>query len=279
MIEQPNTTDKIFVSCSKSNKLSGAYHRHFFPVEIGSLQQLADLMNTRVWSPIVWKDGLRLKQNFLSCRFIALDFDDGRLTLKAAQEICDAQGYSYILGTSKSHQKEKKTEGGTILPACDRFRLVLTAEQSVTSRETYEYNMKAAMNLWPCDPSCKDGARFFYGSPNIVTVKTGRALPWQDVPPEFKELTLEQRSSQQLAHYKAQGQLPPWIVSYLRYGAPAGGRHKICYRLGATMIRLGYTEQQIISLVMKSPLKDIGQDDVERAVANGAERATRSTNY
>lgn len=276
MIDDSLNSDKIYVSCSKSTKLSGAYHRHFFPVELKSLNQLAELMNERVWSPIVWKDGLRLKQNFLSCHFIALDFDDGRMSLKDTQTLCDSLGYSYILGTSKSHQKEKKTDGGTILPACDRFRLVLVSDQGVSSREVYEYNMYQAMNLWPCDPSCKDGARFFYGSPNIVTVKAGgKKIPWAKIPHELTEAALKERQNAELAHYKEEGELPRWIINALKHGGPAGGRHKMCYRLGATMVRLGYREEQIIGLVMKSPLRDIGQTDVERAVANGAERATR----
>lgn len=268
---------KNFVSLSHSTKPHGAYHRHFYQTEISSLEHLAELMQHKTWSPILWKDGLRLKQNFLYANLIALDFDDGKLTIKACAELLIEHGFSFILGTSKSHQKEKKTDSGLVLPPCDRFRLVIPTEAPTTSLEVYEYTMREMMNLFPCDISCKDGARFFFASPEIRFVNHGKKTSWREIPDELKKENRNKRQEEIFKKHREESTLPDWAAKILQYGAAPGGRHVICYRLGATLYRLGYTEEQIIGLVMKSPLSEIGQHDVERAIANGAERAARES--
>jgi hypothetical protein len=72
--------------------------------------------------------------------------------------------------------------------------------------------------------------------------------------------------------HKAQGSIPDWAEIILAKGAPEGERHKYCYRLGATLSQLGWQIEEIVSAIMKTPTRDIGQQDVQRAVLNGAKR-------
>jgi len=264
------------ISVSKSNLVKGYAHTHFYPLEVRGMAHLAELMLHKVWSPIVWKDGYRLKKNFEQAQFIALDFDDGKLTLEGARKRALASGASFILGTSKSHQLEKKTEGGQILAPCDRFRLVYLVDRPTTDKETYEYNMQQIMDVYPCDPSCKDAGRFFFGCKEIVEVREGAPLHWLEIPENhLTGVKRVRKQHERYRLYREKKRLPAWINSALQNGVGEGGRHQMCYRLGATMIHLGYEEEEIVGLCMRSPLANIGKVDIERAVANGAERSAR----
>jgi len=230
-------------------------------------------MAARPWSPIVWKEGLRLAQNFLSSQFIALDFDNGELTLSRAKELLGEMGVSYILGTSKSHQLTKTSASGVVTPACDRFRVVMMWERPITSREVFEYNMRFNMGLWPCDPSCKDAARFFFPCREIVAVNRGSRIEICDVPTEENREVMKQRIANRMKEHRENGTMPSWISAAISEGVEEGGRHVMCYRLGANLSKLGYPEEEIVAAIMRGPLGVIGRQDVERAVCNGAERA------
>jgi hypothetical protein len=265
------------ISVSKSTLIKGYAHTHFYPLEVASMAHLAEVMLNKVWSPCIWREGYRLKNNFEAAHYIALDFDDGRLTLDQARARAIASGKAFILGTSKSHQKEKKTDGGQVLPACDRFRLVYAAEADTPiTKEIYEYNMAQVMELYPCDPSCKDAGRFFYGCKEIVDVREGEKFEWAPVPEHLLTGTNRTRKQhERWAVYRERKLLPPWVQSALAFGSPEGGRHQLCYKLGCVMIHFGYSEEEIVGLIMKSPLAKIGKEDVERAVANGSEKSSR----
>lgn len=276
-LEQPKpSVNKILVSASKGSDKKSAYsHRHFYEVDLKNLEQLASLLLAKAWSPITWKDGLRLSQNFASSQIIALDFDDGRLTLENAKQLLDEAGASYILATTKSHQKEKTSSSGTVTKACDRFRVVMVWDKPITDKNIYEYNMRFNMELWPCDPSCKDSARFFFPCREIVSLKKGSRIKVLEIPKNETKEELKRRNDETMKRHKEEGTLPAWLEAAIAFGCEEGGRHTLCYRIGANMEKLGYTEEETIKLIMSGPLKHIGQQDVERAVANGAERARK----
>lgn len=248
--------------------------RHFWTHEVKTMQQLADVMAHRIWSPLVWTDGLRHSNNFLESGLIALDFDDGRLTVAEALKLCEMSRVAFVLGTSKSHQKEKVTKTGKISPAVDRFRLVYKVASITRRRDFYEHTLDAIISLYPCDSSCRDAGRFFFPCKEIIAVSEGPlSLEWSE-PTETSEQKKREIHAR-YAEHKRDGTLPAWVVSALRFGAPEGGRHKLCYRLGATLTALGYDEQHIIMLVKDSPLAAIGNEDIERAVLNGADAGLR----
>jgi hypothetical protein len=114
------------------------------------------------WSPCVWKDGDKRIANFLHADFIALDFDTPELPLAQAVNVfCD---YIHVIGTTKSHQKDK---GGIV---CDRYRVVLRLGGRVESAEAFSATLGHAMRHYPADKACKDAGRFFWPCSEIVSV-------------------------------------------------------------------------------------------------------------
>jgi len=219
----------------------------------------------------------------LSCKYLTLDFDEG-FTLVEAQEWVAKNGYAAIIGTSKSHQKDKVTPSGKIQPACDRFRLVVPFSKNLESLDEYETNMAHVMESLPCDPSCKDGGRFFYPCKEII-LKTGghefeplsseQIEELEKIKQHRQALVVRNRDTQ-----KRSGTLPTWTQRILKHGIPENeSRHQYCYRVGAALAPLGYDEVEIIEVIMASNgnLKDIGIADVRRAVINGFERSRRDT--
>lgn len=262
------------ISVSRNPKsLKGHDHRSFAAVNPKNLNHFSQLMSTSAWSPIVWAGGTRSKTNFLSCGYMALDFDDGKWTLDTAQDWVTSHDYAAIIGTSKSHMKEKKSPSGAVLPACHRFRVVLPFAENIKDGSLYEYNMRRVMDDLPVDPSCKDAGRFFYPSP-VVFRRTGNkypVLPYDDG--YYAEQQAKTSSSSHYQSYQGSGIVPAWCLELIANGHHEGGRHKACYQLGATLIRCGLTKSQITNMILTGPMRDIGEEDVRRAVENGADKA------
>ena len=273
---------EVKISVSRKNSFVGKDHTHF-NTATGLFQSLEKVMTTRTWSPILWKEGHRKKLNFLQAQLIALDFDSGVWTLEHAKEFFLDYQMNVIIGTTKSHQKEKTTSTGAVLPSCDRFRVIVGTSEPCTSLENYEHTMSEIMKKIPCDKSCKDGARFFYPCKDIVLVSEGgNNFSWEEKSEEQKKAekrTEEFRSKETLAH-RTNGTIPYNIKKLLVEGArnvDGKGRHNSCYVIGAELGKIGYSEPEIVACILKqnSNLKEIGEADVRRAVRNGIEKAYR----
>lgn len=254
-------------------------HGWFLVEHTQNIHNFASLISKKVWSPIVWKSGRRHKSTFKSCKYLALDFDEG-FTIKEAIDWVNIHGYAAIIGTSKSHQKEKVTPSGKIQKACDRFRLVIPMSVEIEDLDEYELNMEHVMDTLPCDPSCKDGARFFYPCKDVVHKATGK--PYDPLSKmEVTKMIEEKRRRLALVvsnneTRKQSGILPSWIYETLKHGVKESeSRHQTAYKIGATMENLGYAYEDTVELVMDSNIKDIGLEDVRRAVRNGYERSQR----
>lgn len=231
------------------------------PTDIGAFCQA---ITHNVWSPLVWQDGKRSGKNFLSCGYLALDFDNGQWSLKDAENWLKDNNYRGIIGTTKSHQLPKIKASGETAPSCDRFRVVVPLSKVVTDKNLYTFMMREVMARLPCDESCKDTGRFFWPCVNIVTVYPGDTL--YAVP---ESAPSEPDYSQNLTEHKQLGTLPGWAVGVLMGQVPEGNRHRTCYRLGAELSKLGYTREQIINMASQTTLKEIGLGDLTRAIDNG----------
>ena len=254
------------ISVSFSND---TYRKEFkgyvhFTAKKGLFEDLALHMTREVWSPVVWEPGYRRDVNFKETHLIGLDFDDGELTLSDAIDYFKALDISCVIGTTRSHQIPKRKNEHVIMPACDRFRVILAAEKC-TSLADYSYTNSVFMENLPCDQSCKDGARYFAPCKEIVwTNFTGKLASWIKAPP--KRLFIPKNYSK--------GQMPLPISSLINNGPLDNeGRHKSCYKVGAQLSVCGYSETEIIKMIMKGPMGAIGLKDVERAVRNGIEKA------
>lgn len=236
-----------------------------FLTKSGLFESLAPHLTTAVWSPIVWRDGVRLQDNFLHTDLIGLDFDDGELTLEAAIEFFKNADLRTIIGTTKSHQKEKRTPSGSVSPACDRFRVIIEAERC-DSLADYRYTNHVFMNNLPADKSCKDGGRYFAPCREIVWQGGSVRAKWLTAPPKPKPVKKEFASTQ----------MPNWVRQAINVGPGVNeSRHRTCYAVGAELSKLGWDVDTITETIMRGPMSAIGRGDVVRAVENGIAAAER----
>jgi hypothetical protein len=252
------------------------YARGFQHEDFDNLLDLAEVITRDVWSPIVWKDGRRRKAEFLGSDFWSLDFDEGT-SVESMAQWARSRGLAHIIGLTKSHQREKVSSSGVVKPPCDRFRLIIPFHATIADLDTFEFNMREAIAKFRCDESCTDGARFYFPCVSVYAMHPGQPLAWKPLPDD--QLTHEEIEEIHRARNEAmarRGVIPKWARHALRHGVGHGGRHKACYRLGANLIYYGFSAEQIIALIMESPLSEIGVEDVQRAVRNGIDRTKGS---
>ena len=263
------------ISISSSGALDGSKHLRFKPYMPKNLEDLATAITQRAWSPIIWEQGIRAKSNYVTSKYVALDFDDGKWTLDTALTYAYEHGLEAIIATTKSHQKEKRTPGGKVSPPCDRFRMVLTFDREIDDQLEFEYNMKKIMELMPVDISCKDAGRFYFPCFKIHAVVEGepyKSLEYTDDMRKQDEEGLKKYKAS-LSQHKANGTIPQWCLSVLYNPTPEGERHKTAYRMGATLAECGWTLDAIFSVCQSTSLRDIGIEDMKRALENGFNRA------
>jgi hypothetical protein len=129
------------------------------------------------WSPGLYSDGHRHGESFVGAEVVGLDVDEG-LSLDRAREIVQAEQLDCVVLGSRNHQKEKKV-GDEVLPACDRFRIVVLPDRPITSLAEYKATWKklAAMFEGKLDQSTNDGTRQFFPSPTPLFRNAGKPFP------------------------------------------------------------------------------------------------------
>ena len=95
------------LSLSRSGNRDPRFQQNFTPYAPPTAAAFVRAITTDIWSPIVWREGLRLKSHFESCSYIALDFDDGNTTLAEMADFCRMADVSCIIATTKSHGIER----------------------------------------------------------------------------------------------------------------------------------------------------------------------------
>lgn len=136
---------------------------------LSTMDALAQCMISFPWAPARYENGHRLEANFLGSSLIALDFDEGKTVEWAIEKFARLR---HIIMTTKSHgiQKGKK-------PPCDRFRVVLFLPYLYSYLPLYKSVLLAYVDLLGADGQAKDGARFFWPSKEIISVKDGFSCP------------------------------------------------------------------------------------------------------
>ena len=256
---------------SDNTLLSPAQFTTFTPCA-GKFVDIFNVIGHRAWSPIIYTNNYRMRKNFKYCELIALDFDDGKWSIKDAEEWLHDTGLEAVIATTKSHQIIKRG-----LKQCDRFRVVIRANAPTLERDVYEYTVRKVLDETGADPSCKDGARFFYPCKSFHAYYPGnQRIRWADVPYDESDEYLKSvnRRINQF-EYRDISKIPPDIWSSIIWGCRPPGRHRLCYIIGAQLGLRGFTVDEIFQFLVKnnSPLLEIGADDVRRAFANGSERA------
>lgn len=236
------------------------------------LRHLAEVVESSVWSPIVWEGGVRARENFVSASLVALDSDDGMMSLVGAVDFF-CEDY-HIIGTTANHQREKITANGAH-PACDRYRIVLPFKKEITDLETFEYNMEYYTDRYETDNQVKDGARLLVPCRKIVSiVDDGEDLYSQPVK-RLTPKTIEDRSK-----LKFNSHLPNhhFIRNTLSSPFEVGRKNTICYQLGCEAKKAGIPQEKMIDMILNSPEYKNSQvghrllREIERAVASGYKR-------
>lgn len=126
-----------------------------------SLYKLAN--SSYNYTPSTFRDGYRKADNFLgSNNCIVLDIDDG-WTIAEAIAFLEDEGYTALICTTKSHQKEKNGKKR------DRFRVFLPSKMEFRgTKDEFSYMMKGIMHYFNDKPDrgTTDSSRFYYGNSN-----------------------------------------------------------------------------------------------------------------
>jgi len=261
------------ISISRLSDTTPNRQNNFDVVSLESFEIISQWITSRCWSPIVWHQGERGSSNFYSTELCVLDFDKPGYSIAQCR---DDFGYTqHIIGTTKSHQKEKN--GVT----CDRFRLVIPFERMIFDLQEYEYNLKKIVAKYPADAVCVDGARFYFPCNSIVSVQaTGRAQEVYAIPETYE-------SSSQFKDYKANlkfrrekllGLPPMWVTAALRVGAPIGQRNITCFKVAIALGNLGHSELEVVQLIELSALSgppDFSQAERRRTIASAMKYVDR----
>lgn len=204
-------------------------------VSTDDLYELASVISTSNWSPGEFNAGRRTNPTFKSTEIFAIDIDEG-CTLDQAKAIF--KDFKHIIGTSRSHQRKKN---GVV---ADRFRVVLFLDTPIDSDADFKATFAYARGLWPfIDEACKDAARFFYPSPQIISVnETGVTI-------EKQIASLPVSVPRVAAPNGERGELWKSTLKLLVEGAKAGQRHAALVKATGNMLEQGYTEDEIIARV------------------------------
>lgn len=216
---------------------------------------ICQIMLNYSWSPIVWRGGRRVKEAFLAADYYALDFDKPYDADGAPVNLGTVSRYFcehwFIIGATRSHQKSKGKD-----PPCDRFRLLLKAEETIKKASDYEYNLKALADEVGSDPACVDAARFFFPCTEILEVNVGEDLYAWQVDPAPAEENLSAMGAVYAARCRRawqKGELPDFAKRFLGEVIPGNTLHAPRFRFACDMARCGVSPDEAMELMLASP--------------------------
>lgn len=247
----------------------------FYPFAF-SQEHFKEKITSQIWSPIVFKNDYRKRVNFEKSHLLTFDFDQGT-TLEEAVDHLQNWGAWGVIGLSRNHQLEKSTPSGKVSPPCDRFRMILKAGSWCEDLDQYEFTMKRYIEKLKCD-SCGDGGRMFYPCTRIFYSQEGEPVDWLLLPKEFHKKKTEKilRKKNTIKTHTEKGVIPKWVLEKLRFGAPVGRRKSYCYSVAWELAEYGYHKEEIINVIMNSPLADCGEKEVIDAANGGYRKANQS---
>lgn len=263
---------EIMISISEAPPMASNMHASGWKTtQIASPHDFAKIITRHTWSPIIWKDGRRRQDNFLECRYGVLDIDDG-LSISEVISRCEKRGLAYIIAPSKSHQKPKNDK-----PPCDRFRLIFFFSQTITDLYKYRYNMEKLTEEWSADKACKDGARFFYPSNQMLSSKNGFKINVQSIPPPSPRLEAQKRFRLEYDVYMAKKfkKLPHWVSDFVERGILKDrGRNHTCFVVARKLFELGFNENEISDMIRRAPFdrNDFKDREIYTTVASAKGR-------
>ena len=132
-------------------------------IEFNTMEELSQIVCDYHIAPALFHNDYRRAANAYEINILVLDFDDG-LTIQEAKNRLDNLKLSYVIGTSKSHQKDK---GGKV---CDRFHVFIPLRAPIRNTQDYAATWLAfsEKHFPEADRACKDISRLFCRSREVV---------------------------------------------------------------------------------------------------------------
>ena len=233
-------------------------------------KKLVDLMGSDYnYSAGSFIDGYRNMKNYANFQdIIILDVDDG-LTLKEAKNIFEP--FTYIIATTKSHQKEKNNI------VCDRYRILLPLEKQMKLTSVdYSDTMVEVMKEYNfVDKSCKDSSRFYYPAKDSQVIYHSGFIEFDWI--EYYNKAIQNRKArdeerQRLkAYYENMNKRKehdynfemehidvirnligkPKLLEILKFDKfGAGGRNNYLYSVGRYFQDLGFEDEEIKNAIL-----------------------------
>lgn len=228
----------------------------FETVHVETFAEIIPLITEYAWSPIVWYNGKRVKTHFSFAGMCALDFDNGVWTLATAVRMLRQNFQAGIIAPTRSHQIEKDGK-----PACDRFRLIMPWDTPCGSLDAYEQNMKRLTGVFPVDPACKDGARFFWPCTSVYYQQTGVAIQWQPYIAPRPHVPTPGEAYDRSLHI-----IPQWMRNELENGIVPGKRNQTVFRFAIHLKRRGFCEAEVREIFGRTI--DLDTTEIARTVSS-----------
>jgi len=224
------------------------------------MERIANCILRCAWSGCVWSKGERKESNFVSADWAVLDFDDGEMALSEALE--EWSDTVHIIGTTKTHQVLKSGR------VCDRFRVALLLDQTITDIRAYRYTMSLLVKKYPADKGCRDGARFFWPCTKIVSIGGEASCFFEkanlNVPENF-----EKENEAKIARYQGSLILTPSLALKIKTPILEGKINTTLYGFGRDLAKYGFSLEESINLIARCNVVDLGKDDYMQGLVNG----------
>ena len=141
-----------------------------FVRKIGSFDKLINAVNAEFrYSAGTFRNEYISDENYLQEQNLFIIDIDKDLNLEDAKALFSSM--TYLITTTKSHQKPKKTKvnGETIDLVCDRFRIILQTLSTfhLTAKVYSEMYMNVinSLGIAEADSKCRNASRWYYGNP------------------------------------------------------------------------------------------------------------------
>ena len=141
-----------------------------FVRKIGSFDKLVNAVNAEFrYSAGTFRNEYISDENYLQEQNLFIIDIDKDLNLEDAKALFSSM--TYLITTTKSHQKPKKTKvnGETIDLVCDRFRIILPTLSTfhLTAKVYSEMYMNVinSLGIAEADSKCRNASRWYYGNP------------------------------------------------------------------------------------------------------------------
>jgi hypothetical protein len=105
--------------------------------------------------PAVLKGSRRRKDQFAEASLVMLDFDSGQTIDKVLAEKFVIRHGLFAYSTHSHIAGEE----------CQRFRLAIGLDTTITNRDNYEAVIRHLVGLLGSDPACTDACRLYFGNP------------------------------------------------------------------------------------------------------------------